>query len=438
MRRHEGEVEPGESHEQHREQPDARQPPKEKADKTRPDDVGEPATADREPPLLVDRPGHRVAVGGRRAIGERPREGGPDHEQPRERGVAPAPHGAPRGLEAGSRGVVDEAASSELREASQRRRVQRRLAEDQQRNGDEAADVDVVMLQQRFAARRIDEAAPKDRPEDDGHPPEEREEDRASNDAEAGEWREVQRALPAQRRLVVDLRERLRRVRVRHEDKVRRRHDRPSRMSWCNGRSTHAGAFSGMRAARVSRSRARTRCAARLELFLTQVVLAASGRVAWHVRLGRVGTGYGVLVVIVGLLTGISRSAHRFQLGLGGEHLLFVAIADMTVFSIFFGAAIAFRRRPQVHKRLMMVAATMLLVAAASRMAFLPLLSMRQAVWVSPILLAMAYDFRAQRVVHPVYLIGLAAFFVRALSPGILADTDTWSSVSHWLTGFVA
>ncbi len=175
-----------------------------------------------------------------------------------------------------------------------------------------------------------------------------------------------------------------------------------------------------------------------LVLFLTQVVLAASGRVAWHVRLGRVGTGYGVLVVIVGLLTGISRSAHRFQLGLGGEHLLFVAIADMTVFSIFFGAAIAFRRRPQVHKRLMMVAATMLLVAAASRMAFLPLLSMRQAVWVSPILLAMAYDFRAQRVIHPVYLIGLAAFFVRALSPGILADTDTWSSVAHWLTGFVA
>jgi hypothetical protein len=175
-----------------------------------------------------------------------------------------------------------------------------------------------------------------------------------------------------------------------------------------------------------------------LVLFLTQVVLAARGRVAWHVRLGRVGIGYGVLVVIVGLLTGISRSAHRFQLGLGGEHLLFVAIADMTVFSSFFGAAIAFRRRPQAHKRLMMVAATMLLVAAASRMAFLPLLSMRQAVWVSPILLAMAYDLRTQRVVHPVYLIGLGAFVVRALSPGIIAETDTWSSVAHWLTGFVA
>jgi hypothetical protein len=175
-----------------------------------------------------------------------------------------------------------------------------------------------------------------------------------------------------------------------------------------------------------------------LVLFLTQVVLAASGRVAWHLRLGRLGIGYGVLVIIVGLLTGISRSADRIRLGLAGERLLFVAVADMTVFATFFGAAIAFRRKPQIHKRLMMVAATMLLVAAASRMTFLPNLQVRQAVWVSPILLAMGYDFRAQRLIHPVYLLGLGAFFVRALSPGFIATTDTWSAVAHWLTGLVA
>jgi len=80
-----------------------------------------------------------------------------------------------------------------------------------------------------------------------------------------------------------------------------------------------------------------------LVLFLAQVALAASGRVEWHMRLGRIGIGYGVLVVIVGLLTGISRAAHRVELGLDGERLLFVAVADMTVFSTFFAAAIAFR-----------------------------------------------------------------------------------------------
>jgi hypothetical protein len=175
-----------------------------------------------------------------------------------------------------------------------------------------------------------------------------------------------------------------------------------------------------------------------LVLFLTQVVLAASGRIAWHRRLGRIGIGYGVLVIIVGLFTGISRSADRLNAGVGGERLLFFAVADMTVFSIFFAAAVALRRKPQLHKRLMLVAATMLLVAAASRMAFLPLLPLRQAVWVSPVLLAMAHDFRARHVIHPVYLLGLVAFFVRAASPGFIADTDTWSAVTRWLTALVA
>jgi hypothetical protein len=175
-----------------------------------------------------------------------------------------------------------------------------------------------------------------------------------------------------------------------------------------------------------------------LVLFLTQVVLAASGRVAWHLRLGRIGIGYGVLVIIVGLLTGISRSANRIRLGLAGEHLLFIAVADMTVFAIFFGAAIAFRRKPQIHKRLMMVAATMLLVAAASRMTFLPNLQARQAVWVSPILLAMGYDFRAPTPDPSGLPPRPGAFFVRAVSPGFIADTDTWFAVAHWLTALVA
>jgi hypothetical protein len=42
-----------------------------------------------------------------------------------------------------------------------------------------------------------------------------------------------------------------------------------------------------------------------LFLFLTQAVLAAVGQVTWHLRLGRFGIGYGVLLVIVGLVTGM-------------------------------------------------------------------------------------------------------------------------------------
>jgi hypothetical protein len=179
-----------------------------------------------------------------------------------------------------------------------------------------------------------------------------------------------------------------------------------------------------------------------LVLFLAQAVLAATGRLSWHLRLGRIGIGYAVLLVIVGLYTGISRSADRLGAGGDAAGLLFAAVSDMVVFSAFFGAAIAYRRRPQIHKRLMMVAATMLLVAATARMSFLPApplgLPVRLAVWFSPIALAMAHDFRSRRLVHPVYVIGLGAFLVRIFSRGFIVETDAWAALTRWAATLVA
>jgi hypothetical protein len=179
-----------------------------------------------------------------------------------------------------------------------------------------------------------------------------------------------------------------------------------------------------------------------LVLFLTQAVLAATGRLSWHLRLGQIGIGYAGLLVIVGLYTGISRSADRLAAGGDARGLLFAAVSDMVVFSAFFAAAVAYRRRPQIHKRLMMVAATMLLVAATARMQFLPVpplgLPVRLTVWFSPIALAMAHDFKTRRLVHPVYLIGLGIFLVRIFSRGFIVETGAWAAFTRWATKLVA
>ena len=175
-----------------------------------------------------------------------------------------------------------------------------------------------------------------------------------------------------------------------------------------------------------------------LFLFLTQVVLAAAGQVRWHLRLGRLGIGYGVLLVGVGLVTGISRSADRVRAG-GSANGLFLDVAfAMALFSIFFGSAIAYRRTPRLHRRLMTVAATMLLVAAAGRMTFLPFPSMWLVVWALPILLAMAYDYRREGILHPVYLLGLAAILVRGYAPPFIVHTDGWTAVVNWVLGLAA
>ena len=166
-----------------------------------------------------------------------------------------------------------------------------------------------------------------------------------------------------------------------------------------------------------------------LVLFFLQAAFAATRRVQWHLWLGKIGIGYGVLLVVVGLITGIARASER-PLGGAAERLLFVSFADMAVFIGFFVPAITYRRKPQLHRRLMVVAATTLLVAAVGRIAFLPAGSARApitfAIWVLPVVLAMMYDFRKTRSIHPIYTIGLAVFLVRRLSVP-LSQTQAWS-----------
>ena len=172
-----------------------------------------------------------------------------------------------------------------------------------------------------------------------------------------------------------------------------------------------------------------------LLLFFSQALFAATGRLALHRKLGTVGIGYGVLIIVVGLITTFSRYADHIAL-VGVEdslRRLHWPLTDMVLFSAFFGCAVWNRRKPEIHKRFMIVATTTLLVAAAVRMRFegdqLPQL-LWVGIWVSPILLAMAYDFWTRRLVHPVYLLGVLVLSVSSFRD-VLMLSETWVSFTR-------
>ena len=178
-----------------------------------------------------------------------------------------------------------------------------------------------------------------------------------------------------------------------------------------------------------------------LLLFFLQAYFAATKRIRLHLAVGKVGIWYGVLLIIVGLTTGVIRSAASPSPR--AEALLLAIIQDMLMFAGFFAAAVVYRKKPRLHRPLMVVAATSLLVAAVGRMGpLLPADPFRSPVailiWSSPLLVAMAQEFRATRSIHPIYWIGIAVFVVRRYSVAPLAQTESWKDFAGAIFAMVA
>jgi len=149
-----------------------------------------------------------------------------------------------------------------------------------------------------------------------------------------------------------------------------------------------------------------------MALLVAQVLLAARGRVDLHRRVGKLGIVYGWIVVAMGIVVGPAASVIHIRAGEWtrdqGAGFLLTTFGDMLLFGGFFGAAIAYRRRPEIHKRLMVAATVALLFAAVGRMEFLGSRGLAALIWLSPLLVGMGYDGIARRRVHPVYLIATA------------------------------
>jgi uncharacterized membrane protein YozB (DUF420 family) len=110
-----------------------------------------------------------------------------------------------------------------------------------------------------------------------------------------------------------------------------------------------------------------------LVIFATQVGLVESGRIRWHQRLGLAATVIAVLVVTSGVyltLAGLETEvqAHRVA---QFHFLLGLNLVNLSLFVVFIGCGLFYRRRPDVHKRCMLLATIALLAPATARIALL-------------------------------------------------------------------
>jgi hypothetical protein len=168
-----------------------------------------------------------------------------------------------------------------------------------------------------------------------------------------------------------------------------------------------------------------------MALLLTQALLVSTGRVRLHKKLGTIGIGYGILVFLIGLVVSCALPLHHLDVDdreMGrAARLLLDGWRDMALFAVLFGAAIAYRRRPETYKRLIVLAAVAIILPAASRLVqayfgFQILIFLL--VWWSPVLIAIGYDLLTRRRIHPAYLVGTLILFLRVASQFLIVDSE--------------
>ncbi len=170
-------------------------------------------------------------------------------------------------------------------------------------------------------------------------------------------------------------------------------------------------------------------------LFVTQAMLAGSGRVDLHMRVGVLGFVMVPLMLVIGTLVGLHGIDRPLTAPPGIAPLTWAAmpLLDVPVFVGLMAAALAFRGTPHVHKRLMLIAMIDMLQPAVGRMSFIPLPIPATTLLAPAIALAMLvwWDLRTRGRVERATIIGsLIVMGVLLIRPMI------WSSQA-WL-GFVS
>ena len=177
--------------------------------------------------------------------------------------------------------------------------------------------------------------------------------------------------------------------------------------------------------------------------FVFQSWLAASGRIARHRAIGMIGVSLATTMTIMGFLVAVHAMKRSAAAGLTDDGVAFaiVPLSGIAFFAVVFALAIASIRRPDTHKRLMLLAGISLLDAAVARW-FLTFLAPPGPVGPPPVpvtippaiiaylllVVAIVHDWRTRGRTHPVYVYGGVALIAVKFLNWPISTTSLWHS----------
>jgi hypothetical protein len=183
-----------------------------------------------------------------------------------------------------------------------------------------------------------------------------------------------------------------------------------------------------------------------IALFMIQPLLIVSGKRRLHMALGRIGVFVAASVVFFGFQIAIGAARvnpPELQLwGLNMKQFLAIPIISMVLFAAYVGIGVWQRRRPQVHRPMMLLATLAILPAAVDRIDAIRGLyerTMLGAVFgpaVGPLALGLAFfvvHLLLTRAWDRHFATGLAALAVASAGIMQFAPTRGWDQIATWL-----
>lgn len=191
--------------------------------------------------------------------------------------------------------------------------------------------------------------------------------------------------------------------------------------------------------------------------FLSQAMLVANRRLKTHRAWGLFGISLATAMLFTGLAVAIQGLQFKLEAGHGDPARAFaiVPITSVLMFAGFVIAALLNLRRPEWHKRFMLVATTAILQAAVARFFFLaatgggpgvrpglaPPRPIESATFAGVlvemlIVAAMVHDWRSHGRVHPAYLWGFGVTVAVHLLRPVVGYTEAWYRFTDFLIAF--
>ncbi|MBA2466720.1 MAG: hypothetical protein H0V46_03845 [Sphingomonas sp.] len=191
-------------------------------------------------------------------------------------------------------------------------------------------------------------------------------------------------------------------------------------------------------------------------LFLiSQSLLVTRGSIARHRNWGLFGISLASVLTVVAIMVAIESMTTKLAQGAGdpARSFLIVPISGIVMFAGFTAAAVANIRRPDWHRRFMIVGTVALLGAAMARVFFFfavgggpgvrpglmaapppPLMPMVSGLLLQLILVAgMIHDKRTHGRVHPAWIYGFAIMTAVTMLRVPLGETSVWLAIADWL-----